>query len=120
MVFVLEFQNVDFVTFDQTLRSCQNFGSLNGWSSYGNILIICNKKNFVQFNLISFSFTIKVNIDCIARSYFILFTAGFYYRVNGTPPITTTVYSTRLLPLNAMDSLTNSKTALPYRLSNQQ
>ncbi len=54
VVFVLELEDDDLVPFSQTLRSSQHLGAINSRFTYGNIFVIRDKQDFVQFYLISF------------------------------------------------------------------
>jgi hypothetical protein len=92
MVFVLEFQDNDFITLDQTFRCCQDLGALDGRFTNGDILIIRNQQDFIQFDLVSFGFIHQVDFDRFAGSYFVLFSSGFKYSVNDAPPITQQLY----------------------------
>jgi hypothetical protein len=92
MVLMFEFENDNFVTFGHTFGSRHHFGALNGRGTYGNVFIVRNQQDLVQFNLVTLGFVQQVNIDCLARSDFVLFAAGFNYSVNGTPPITQQLY----------------------------
>ncbi len=86
VVFVLELEDNDLVPFSQTLRSSQHLGAINSRFTYGNIFIIRDEKNFVQLYLITLGLAHKIDIYRLTRSDFILFTTGFNYSVNGTPP----------------------------------
>ncbi len=102
MVFGFKFEDDDFFTFGQTLGSGQHFGAFNGRCTYSNFIVVGYEQDFVQFDLISLGFTIKVYINRLTRSDFILFTTGFNNCVNDTPPISTTLYSNRIMPACAI------------------
>jgi hypothetical protein len=88
MVFMLEFEDNQLFSFDQTFRSGQYFGTLDSRCADGNVFIIPNEQDLVQFYLVSLSFIHQVDIDHFARNDLILFSTGFYNRVNGAPPLT--------------------------------
>jgi hypothetical protein len=102
MVFRLKFKDDNFFAFCHTLRSSGNLGSFNGWRTYGNLVLICNKQDLIQLDFVSLSGTRKVYVNRLARGDLILFTTGFNNSVNGTPPITTTVYCSRIRTMFAI------------------
>ncbi len=101
----LKSKDYDLFAFDRAFGSSQDFGTFDSWLAYGNLVIIGNQQDFIQLDLVSLGFVQAVYIDRFTRNDFILFTTGFNYRVNGTPPITTTVYSSRKSPLYAIAGL---------------
>lgn len=103
--FGLKFKDYDLFAFDRTSGSSQDFGPFDGWLAYGNLVIIGNQQDFIQLDLVSLGFVQAVYIDRFTGNDFILFTTGFNYSVNGTPPITTTVYSSRKGSLYAIAGL---------------
>ncbi len=88
MVFMLESENDDFITFNQTFGSSHDFGPLNSRSANSHFFIISYQQDFIQLDLVTFSLVQEVYVDRLARSDFILFTTGFKNSVNGTPPLT--------------------------------
>lgn len=64
------------------LAGSSYLGTFDRRVAYSYLIIVSNKEYLIQFDGIALVSADAVDIDDLSRSYLVLFTAGFNYRVN--------------------------------------